>query len=329
MRKDVGLKLVSLLISVSLWAYVRSIALSNTQRTIEFTLYPTNLDRAAYAMTLKSRTIKVTAEGAPEDIQRLDRYKATQFIAYVDLSNAAPGTSAYRVLLQRDEARDAGITYSRPDRVLVSIEPRETVSKKVFFNPVELPPGYVEGSAEITPDTVTLSGPRSALNQVDRVIAPVNLGNYLVSPGATYTVDVVPWDTSMKRVEDVSVEPSKVKVYPVLVQSQKQKNVPIQLNWKGTLPYGYLLQSHEANPQQVTITGDPNRIRNIEEVQTDPIDLSSITGIREVRVKLRVPTDAKLGRRSPHDIRVKLNVIPDPNLQPAKPKELTPSASDH
>ena len=117
LKKDVGLKLVSLLIAITLWAYVKSITLANTQRTIEFTLYPSGLDTSSLVVTHRPNSIKVTAEGSPEDIQRLDKFKASQFIAYIDLSAATAGTSPYRVTLQRDGTRDSGITYSRPERL--------------------------------------------------------------------------------------------------------------------------------------------------------------------------------------------------------------------
>jgi len=328
LRKDIGLKLVSLLISISLWVYVKSTMLDSTTRTIEFTLYPTNLD-SSLVVTRKPETLKVEAHGNPEDISRIAKLKESTFVAYIDLSNAAPGTSQYRVLLQPPPEARQGISYARPDRVFVSVEPLDTTTKKVDYELVTKPSGYDDGPTQVVPETVKLSGPRSALSRVTQVIAAVDVKNYLANPGESYRVDAVPLDASRKRVESVTCDPSQVKVYPVLIQTQRLKNVPIELTWKGTLPFGYTIKSNEANPQQVTISGDPDRIKDIESIETEPIDLSNITGMRDVRVKLKIPQNVKLGRRTPHDVRVRLYVVPAPNVQPPATQESTSSASGH
>jgi len=326
LRKDVGLKLVSLLISVVLWAYVKSITLANTTRTIEFKLFPTGLDQTAYSIKMPP-SVKIMAEGTLEAIQRLDRFKANEFVASVDLSNATSGFAQYRVALQRDESRDYGITYAKPDRVMVGIQPMETTTPKtVQPQPVTLPDGYFLSTWEITPPSVTLTGPHSELNKVSQIVVQPDLRDYLKHPGETYQLDVVLLDSANRRVETVRADPSKVMLVPVLAQLTGVKNVTILPNWTGNLPFGYRVDRYFTNPQQVKIEGDANALRKYQQVQTEPVNLSGIIGRRRLTVRLVRPEKVKA--MTPRSVQVTVDVGPAalPKSIPQPPISDTPQA---
>src|SRR5579872_1026791 len=83
------------------------------------------------------------------------------------------------------------------------------------------------------------------------------------------------------------------------------KTVPIRPKFSTGPTQGYAIVASSFNPPTVRISGPESRIRSIEAVSTDPIDLSNVVGKTEIRVHLSVG-DPKIRLRS--DAQVHFNV---------------------
>ncbi len=66
------------------------------------------------------------------------------------------------------------------------------------------------------------------------------------------------------------------------------KNVPIRPKFATGPPPGYAIVASSFNPPTARIIGPESRIRSIDSVSTDPIDLSNVVGKTEMRVHLSV-----------------------------------------
>lgn len=325
--KDLALKLFCLLIAVVLWAYVKSVVLQNTTTTKTFHLLPTNYDQSAFQVTrLQPEVIKLSAEGPPSTISELKKFNDNDFVALVDLSNATPGIGQYPVKVQRDEQRDYGITYSKPDPVVVTIEPKETSGpKQVLVQLVNIPAGYVEASKDVSPKTVTVSGPKSDVESVTPH-AYVDMSHYLTTPGKGLQVEVELLNAQQRKVTTVEPDPKQVTVYPVLAEAVRRKNALISPTYKGQPPFGYRVQHVKISPEQVLITGDPGHLRALDTIETEPIDVSNLTKSHEFRVSLRVPQGVDIKQKM---VRVLIDVVAPPPTPTPAPKEQPPSVSAH
>jgi YbbR domain-containing protein len=326
-RKDWGLKTASVLVALVLWLYVQSQTIQNSERTVLFKVLRPDLASAGLVVTKYPETIKVRAQGAPEAIHDLDnriRANPEQFVATIDLANPQAGVNQYPVYIQRDSVRDVGLSWSRPDRVIVAIEPREQSSpKRIVVDPVDVPPGYAV-SADVSPETVILSGPKSDLSRVTQVVAKLSLRDYFKDAGKAYQVDVSLRDADDHEIKSVVSDPSKVSVHAVLSETVRRKNVPISANWIGQLELGYKVSRYTINPDHVWITGDPDKIKDIDTVETEPVDVSGITFQGERRVKIK-----PLGKgidMNHHVVRVTVEVTPTSKpLESPPPQETAPS----
>jgi YbbR domain-containing protein len=72
-------------------------------------------------------------------------------------------------------------------------------------------------------------------------------------------------------------------------------------------PEGYQVQVETASPAAVRLRGPEQRMRNITEVMTDPIDLSGVVGLKEFRTNTNVG-DPQIRMETPTVIAVKVKL---------------------
>ena len=85
-----------------------------------------------------------------------------------------------------------------------------------------------------------------------------------------------------------SVSPSDVRLR---LEKLTRKVLPIRAELSGRLPNGYHIRKVEANPDSVTVEGPDNLVRKLEDIRTERIDISGITGTVEKMVALVAPEE--------------------------------------
>lgn len=88
---------------------------------------------------------------------------------------------------------------------------------------------------------------------------------------------------------------------------KKSKDVPVQVRFAGSPPTGYKVVRQEVVPEALRISGPETRVDQIQNAQTDAIDLSGITRPTDVRVNTLV-SDPQVWLESPALVTVRLTV---------------------
>ncbi len=155
------------------------------------------------------------------------------------------------------------------------------------------------------PETVRLEvkGPQSVLERAgSKDIAVVLDLSSVHSPGLrTFTIgqqDVL----LPSGVELVRPIPSQIRLR---FEQRISVTVPIKIRFSGSAPDGYAVRQAEADPKEVSIAGAENRVRQIDFVETDPIDLTNVVGERTFRVDAFVG-DPQIRIESPSLVTVKV-----------------------
>lgn len=86
-----------------------------------------------------------------------------------------------------------------------------------------------------------------------------------------------------------------------------EKVVPVQVRFSGALPAGYQLTGQSVSPDQLRIGGSDTRVTSVAQVQTDPIDLHSLTQSGDYRVDAFVD-DPQVHFESPPQVTVHLTI---------------------
>lgn len=144
-------------------------------------------------------------------------------------------------------------------------------------------PGNLEISSDLVGSvSVDLRGPSEKIANFSAAKSAVVLDfSAIHKPGVqTFQIDerniTVP--SGMKLEHAV---PAQIRLQ---FEQRTELAVPVQVRFSGAPPAGYRLARYEVEPQEVTLVGPESRVKKIEYVVTDPVDLTSVVGDSEFRV---------------------------------------------
>jgi YbbR domain-containing protein len=235
-------------------------------------------------------SVKVTLRAPTSLMETID--KSTNAIrAWVDLTGLEPGTHDLPVNTQINSAyspvRRIQVV---PDIVTITLEKLETRSFPVQLEVIGEPAiGYQKGKPIYTPETVTVSGPASLVDQIVEVKSSVNIN------GAVDTVQrnlpVQAYDKNGAIVGGVTITPATISVtVPIFIQGG-YRNVIVKVLTEGTLANGYRLTNITVSPLSVVVfSTDPQLVNDLPGyVETMPVDLSGAEDDVDTFVQLDLP----------------------------------------
>lgn len=310
LRKNLLLKIVSLLISLGIWLYVQLSKPQVAQQTVAFDVRFVNLDRSKFIVTSTSSTqVKVLASGTPEELKKL---KGKEYSAYIDLLDAEPGLKEYPVRV--NYPTEAKVDWERPPTVFVNLEPLAHGVRRVEVVQDDslAPSGFALGEPTVMPEMVKIEGPQSRIDDVATARALV-MGSKAIKPGDQLVAPVELLDKNNKIVPFVTAEPNEVTVRPTLAPIVPRHNLLVTPNWQGQPAFGFRVVSYTITPNQVEVAGDYKRLTTIATLETEPIPLSELSTDKTVTVALRVPSGLSLKGSRNVTVRIKVGAIETPS----------------
>ena len=164
----------------------------------------------------------------------------------------------------------------------------------------------VSGNA---PETVHLElrGPAGRLtgSSLAETVVRFDLANAVRTEDRTFTIsesniNLPPGVTFLRAV------PSQLRLH---LTHLAQKDVPVEVRLSGSLPARYRLAGQSVSPDRLSIAGSDTRVASIAQVQTDPVDLHSLTQTGDYRVNAFVD-DPQVHFESPPQVTVHLTIEP-------------------
>ena len=272
--------IASLALAFLLWAWVTTQRDPPETRVFaDLTLTdPTLPEPLQIAGELPTVTIEVLG---PRSV--MDRVSRAGLRPGLDVSQITePG--AYNAQVDVDLPAAARVTNITPARVALVVD--ETASRTMHLDvqpaPLEDPTRRV-GEIEPAVSEVTVSGPRRLVDNVARVILPVDIGDRTDD----FTVDFVPvaLDSAGQPIPEVSILPSRVST--AVEVDQRGRSVPVLVQTIGNPAQGYEIVGSVANPATVLLDGPDEALANILSVVTAPIDVEGATDTINVRTALQ------------------------------------------
>jgi hypothetical protein len=112
-----------------------------------------------------------------------------------------------------------------------------------------------------------LRGPASKLTALaasQRIAARTGERSFTIGPANVQ----LPADISLVRAVPAQVH--------LKLERRVQKEVPVHLRFSGPPPAGFRVRMGEVQPERIRIVGPESRVRGIEAVDTDPLDLATV-----------------------------------------------------
>lgn len=267
---DIVLAILALVLSIILWLIV-----TNEQNPPVEGLYPYEVPvravnvRGGLDVFGDVGTVRVRIS-APRDVWSRLRFDA--FDAKADLSQSAVGRVEVPV---RVDTRDPQVTVLEvsPKEVPIWLEPRIERQLPVKVEVKDGPPeGYTSRPGQSSVQNVTVSGPASAVSDVDAVVAEVSVDGARVSVGQQ--VPLYARSNQGKRITNVRIDPAVVSVEVPIDQQVQYKTVPVHPIVRGQVADGYWVEAIRPDPAIIVLVGTRDALQSVSFIQTSPIVVS-------------------------------------------------------
>lgn len=323
------LKILSLAIAVLIWLIVRNVQ----DPVIVQTFYdiPVTLVNESYlSNNMKipllidgDDTVKVRIKAEESVIKEL---KKEDIVAQADMTqiymDATPKMVPVEVTCK--EIADDNITVT-PRNIQVDIENQTSVEKTIAVNTGDTTPDkdYEVGSLQANPEKVTISGPESIINKIDKVVAKIDVTGMKES-NVELDSELKIYDKNQDELSEkqlsylnlAGVQDNKIKIQAQFWKVQK--NVKIGSEYSGSPQYGYEVDSVSVVPETLSLAGTDEALQklavegNTLTIPASYIDVSGKDSDFDVKVDISelLPENMKLARDINSTVIATVKILP-------------------
>ena len=257
----------SLVLAILLWGWV-TIA-QDPQQDRSFANIPVDVGQLVVPLevvgTISEVTVGVTGpRSIIEDIVSAD-IKVSLGLDGID------ETGEYTVPILVETPHGVWRTTVSPSRLPIRVE--EVVTELFVIDPVIN--GRIDSTRQVSASIlntseITAVGPKSSIDRIDKIIAPIEIGDQLRDFTSAVTPQAL--DADGKLIPEVNLSPNIVTVDVSIDARGKRVAVLTQLD--GEPAQGYEVLDRTINPATVLVDGPDEVIDRLISVSTEPIDIS-------------------------------------------------------
>lgn len=324
------LKVLSLIIAILIWLLVRNVDDPIVVRT--FYEIPVSIENASYfAENLEipllvdgKDTVKVRVKGARSVVSKLKKedIKAVADMTQIISKDTTP-------IMVPVEVTGTGISDSditvRPRNIQVDIEKQKSVEKTIAVSTGDTQPDkdYEIGNLKANPGKVTISGPETIINKIDKVVALIDVTGRKESnieiKSQLKIYDKNLDELSPKQLEYLNIKEISDNTIRIQAQFWKVKqNVKIKAEYSGEPKRGYEVDSINLVPDTISVAGTDEALKKLEqegntlEIPGKYIDVTDKTGDFEQNIDLSelLPEDLKLVRDLNSSVIATVKILP-------------------
>lgn len=285
MTKNLGMKLLSLIIAALFWIIIVNI--DDPVKTITISNIPVAIENENAIQSLnkvydiiEGETISVKVKGKRSVVTKL---KVSDFVATADLSSHND-FYAVPIIVDCPKYRDR-VDWDITGKVSVmkiALEDVDTKQIKVtVVQEGKVEAGYYIGSAQPKPNMIEVSGAKSQIAKIEEVRVYLDV-NGVYGDFKTRLAPQV-FDRNGQQMDSSRMTFSSQEV-SITVKVFETKNVPIYIDVKGTPAFGYQYVQTDYDPREVEIAGEEEELSEIS--LSIPIDIEGESGDVESEIDL-------------------------------------------
>lgn len=317
--KNIELKILAIISALTLWFFV--VGIENT-----VTKFPDMLEvqalNAPSDLTLISDlgTVRLRLRAKPDEVQNISK---TDFDVTVNLQNLKAGEQEVPIQAISKKS-EVSIVKVEPATIKVILEEKAEKEMKVKATVKgNAQKGYTVKDIKLTPESIKITGGKSVLAKISSMVAYINLDG---SESTNFQSNVILGvEDNPQLTKMITIEPAQVAADVSISAEFQQKTVVIKPVLKGFLDLNTENRKLEINPTNVIIQGKAEVINQIDNLETEPIDLEALTKANApIQSKLVLPKGITLLENQPASVAVSLKTQPSTNTQSGS--TITPAA---
>lgn len=260
---------------------------------------------------------------APQSVWDVPLSRTGAVRAVIDLSGLKAGTYTLPIQIQITPRPVRKISQV-PETISVTLEPLEVKELPVTMTLRGSPAtGYQLGDATISPDVVSVTGPATDVDRVEKVRATLDINQ--ANQTINRTITLVAVDENSRAVSGVSIVPGEVNVTQEVTQRFGYRNVVVKVVVNGQVADGYRLTNISVFPPTVTVfSANPQIVTDLPGyVETLPLDITGAKDDLEVSIGLNLPEGVSVvGDQNDVSVRVGVAAIESSLTLPNVPVEV-------
>lgn len=330
LTRNLGLKLASLLLAFVLWFLVAQIYDPKdtvTFNNIQVRLINTELldeEGKVYEVLDNSNLVRVTVTG-PQSIVKSE-LRRSDIIAEADMSKLTDINTIAITYYCENISNDSVEIKGNHDSVRLNVEDKTSKWIKLESNTIgDVASGYMIGNVTLDQTNIEVTGPKSAISQVDHAGVDINVTDSTSSLSANVDIKLYDADDNELTLESVK---KNVDSAHMTVEVLATKEVPVEIEYMGVPEDGYMATGEvESSVPTVRIAGTVSTLVGISAI-TVPEDRMNITGQTDnlvdiINLKEYLPANVRLADKS-FDGKITATVY----IEPIVSKDLTVAAEN-
>lgn len=302
---NLGLKLASLVLAFVLWFLVAQIY--DPKDTVSFNniqvrLINTDLleeEGKVYEVLDNSNLVRVTVTG-PQSIVKSE-LRRSDIVAEADMSKLTDINTIAITYYCENVSNDSVEIKGNHDSVRLNVEDRTSKWIKLESNTVgEVASGYMIGNVTLDQTNIEVTGPKSAITQIDHAGVDINVADSTSSLSANVDIRLYDADDNELILETVK---KNVDSAHMTVEVLATKEVPIEIEYMGVPEDGYMATGEvESSLSTVKIAGTASTLLGVSAI-TIPEERMNITGqsgdlVDVINLKEYLPSNVRLADKS-------------------------------
>ena len=305
LTRNLGLKLASLVLAFVLWFLVAQIYDPKdtvTFNNIQVRLINTELldeEGKVYEVLDNSNLVRVTVTG-PQSIVKSE-LRRSDIVAEADMSKLTDINTIAITYYCENVSNDSVEIKGNHDSVRLNVEDKTSKWIKLESNTIgEVASGYLIGNVTLDQTNIEVTGPKSAISQVDHAGVDINVTDSTTSLSANVDIKLYDADDNELTLESVK---KNVNSAHMTVEVLATKEVPVEIEYMGVPEDGYMATGEvESSVPTVRIAGTASALVGISAI-TVPEERMNITGqsgdlVDIINLKEYLPSNVRLANKS-------------------------------
>lgn len=330
LTRNLGLKLASLVLAFVLWFLVAQIYDPKdtvTFNNIQVKLINTGLldeEGKVYEVLDNSNLVRVTVTG-PQSIVKSE-LRRSDIVAEADMSKLTDINTIAITYYCENISNDSVEIKGNHDSVRLNVEDKASKWIKLESTTVgEVASGYMIGNVTLDQTNIEVTGPKSAITQIDHAGVDINVADSTSSLSAN--VDIKLYDADDKELTLETVK-KNVDSAHMTVEVLAMKEVPVEIEYMGVPEDGYMATGEvTSSVSTVKIAGTASTLAGISAI-TIPEERMNITGqsgdlVDIINLKDYLPSNVRLADKN-FDGKITATVY----IEPVETQELSVPAEN-
>lgn len=330
LTRNLGLKLASLVLAFVLWFLVAQIYDPKdtvTFNNIQVKLINTDLldeEGKVYEVLDNSNLVRVTVTG-PQSIVKAE-LRRSDIVAEADMSKLTDINTIAITYYCENISNDSVEIKGNHDSVRLNVEDKTSKWIKLESTTLgDVANGYMIGNVTLDQTNIEVTGPKSAITQIDHAGVDINVADSTSSLSANVDIKLYDADDNELTFENVK---KNVNSAHMMVEVLATKEVPVEIEYMGVPEDGYMATGEvESSRPTVKIAGSASTMAGISAI-TVPEERMNITGqsadmVDIINLKDYLPSNVRLADKN-FDGKITATVY----IEPVETKDLSVPAEN-